>query len=385
MLYLTLEESRNEIDRIDKEMFSLFEERMRVAENIARIKIEKHLPILNSSREDDVLEKASNSVSSEYSQYAKEFSAYVMNLSKARQKEIHSLLVKNSDDYSKNLLSSKQEIKKPIVAVQGVRGSYASIAAKKMYENCTLKFVDNFADVMKAITADECDYGVLPVENSTAGSVIDVYDLLINYKLNIVKAYKLPISHCLLGVHGTTIETIKEVYTHPHAFPQCKPFFKENKEIKKIKCQNTAVAAKTVYEMNDISKAAIASEDCAKLYNLEIIAENVQQSDDNCTRFVSVSKQPEIHENADKVSLILSLPHKTGSLYRFLASFSLCGLSLTKIESRPDPATPFEYIFYVDFLGNIKSEKTLNLISSLHDELPCFYFLGNYNESTESN
>lgn len=378
---MTLEESRSEIDRIDKQMFSLFEERMKVAENIAKIKIEKNLPILNNSREDEVLEKAGKSVSPEYSRYVKEFTSYMMKLSRARQKEIHSLIVKNEDTYTKKLVSSKAEIKNPVVTVQGVCGSYASIAAKKMYKNCTLKFVESFKDVMKSINSGECDYGVLPVENSTAGSVIDVYDLLISYKLNIVKALRLPISHCLLGVKGTTLSSIKEIYTHPHAFPQCKPFFNENSSIKQVKCKNTAVAAKTVYEMNDIKKAAIASEDCAKLYNLEIIEQNIQQSDDNCTRFVSVSKQPEIHSNADKISLIVSLPHKTGSLYNFLSSFSLCGLSLTKIESRPDPSTPFEYIFYVDFLGNLKSKQTLDLISSIHDELPFMYFLGNYNEN----
>lgn len=378
---MTLEESRNEIDRIDKGIFSLFEERMKVAENIVKIKIEKNLPILNSSREDEVLEKVGKSVSPEYSRYARELSAFMMKLSKERQKEIHSLLVKTPDTYSKELIESRKEIDMPIVAVQGVRGSYASIAAKKMYKNCELKYVDSFGDVMKAINNGDCNYGVLPVENSTAGSVIDVYDLLISYKFNIVKALRLPISHCLLGVEGTTPKTIKEVYTHPHAFPQCKPFFKENSGIKQVTCKNTAVAAKTVYEMNDISKAAIASEECAKLYNLDIIAKNIQQTDENCTRFVSVSKQPEIHSNADKISLIISLPHKIGSLYNFLSSFSLCGLSLTKIESRPDPKTPFEYIFYVDFLGNLKSQKTLNLLSSLHVELPLMYFLGNYNEN----
>lgn len=378
---MTLEESRKQIDLIDKEMLSLFEKRMAVADNIAKIKIEKNLPILNADREKEILESAEKSVNIKYSPYAREFCAFVMELSRRRQREVQTKICGKENSFKKELLSGKKELINPRVTVQGVEGSYASIAAKRMYNNCTLSYVSSWEEVMKAISEGKTDYGVLPVENSTAGSVIDVYDLLLKYKYSIVKALKLPVRHCLLGVKGAKKEDIKEVYSHPHAFPQCRPFFKENCEIKKITCPNTAVAAKSVAEFGDIKKAAIASKECAEIYGLDVIAEAVQQTDDNCTRFVSISKNSETHEHADKVSLILSLPHKTGSLYRLLSSFSLCGLNLTKIESRPDPKTPFEYYFYVDFLGSVLSLKTVNMLLQFKEELPFVYYLGNYSET----
>jgi chorismate mutase/prephenate dehydratase len=253
-----------------------------------------------------------------------------------------------------------------------------------MYSNARLSYVSSWQEVMEALKSKTADYGVLPVENSTAGSVIDVYDLLLKYKYSIVKALKLPVSHCLLGVHGAKVSDIDEVYSHPHAFPQCKPFFEKNSGIKKVNSHNTALAAKTVSELGDKKKAAIASKECAAIYGLDVIAESVQQTEDNCTRFVSVAVSPESHENADKISLILSFPHKTGSLYRLLSRFSLNGLNLTKIESRPDPKTPFEYYFYVDFLGSVACEKTLNLLLALKEELVSVYYLGNYQEIDEN-
>lgn len=384
MTKLSLEDSRKEIDRIDAEMLKLFEERMAVADNIAAVKFDKRLPILNSSREDEIIKKAKAAVKSEYSTYAAEFCSHMMELSRSRQHEVTALLSKGEAPLTKVIEKKKQELAKPRVAVQGVIGSYASIAAKNMYKDGVLIFFDTWNAVMAAIADGKADYGVLPVENSTAGSVIDVYDLLLNYKYYIVKALRLPVSHCLLGLKGAKLNDIKEVYSHPHAFPQCRPFFEKNKSIAKVSCPNTAMAARAVAKLGDKSKAAIASKECAEIYGLEILADSVQQTDDNCTRFVSVSKEPEAHENADKISLIISLPHKTGSLYKLLYRFSLCGHSLTKIESRPDPATPFEYYFYVDFIGNLASEKTINLLLELKDELPFLYYLGNYNETEEN-
>lgn len=381
MTKLSLEDSRKEIDRIDTEMLRLFEERMAVADNIAAVKFEKNLPILNSSREDEIIDKAKRAVKCDYSTYAAEFCSHMMELSRSRQHEVTGKLSKGELSMRKIVEKKRKELPAPRVAVQGVMGSYASIAARSMYEDGNLIFFDTWNDVMTAIAEGKADYGVLPVENSTAGSVIDVYDLLLNYKYYIVKALRLPVSHCLLGAKGANLSNIKEVYSHPHAFPQCRPFFEDNKNIKKVKCQNTAIAAKTVAELADKTKAAIASKECAEIYGLEVLADSVQQTDDNCTRFVSVSKEPEAHENADKISLIISLPHKTGSLYKLLYRFSLCGHNLTKIESRPDPKTPFEYYFYVDFIGSLSSEKTINLLSELKDELPFLYYLGNYSET----
>ncbi len=168
---------------------------------------------------------------------------------------------------------------------------------------------------------------------------------------------------------------------HPHAFPQCSTFFEKYKDMNKIPLPNTAMAAEMVAKSGDKTKAAVASKECALIFGLEILAQSIQQTNDNCTRFISISKRREINENADKISLVFSLPHVTGSLYRTLARFSLNDLNLTQIISRPNKDKLFEYFFYVDFNGSIKSQNTLNLLGSLNDELPYFYFLGNYKEN----
>jgi len=378
---VTLEESRIEIDHIDNEVLKLFEKRMNIADGIAREKMKTGLSILNVAREQSILDKAKNSVDSEYSQYAVSLCNYIMELSRNRQRDILANESGKNFRFREEIGKPREELASPRIAVQGVPGSYAGIAAAKMYENSKLEFVDSWDKVLCCIQDGSCDYGVLPVENSTAGSVIDVYDLLLKYKYYIVKALQLPISHSLLGVRGSAIAEIKDVYSHPHAFPQCTPFFEKHHRLNKVPYCNTAIAAQYVAKMGDRTKAAIASPECAHIYGLDVLAESIQQTDDNCTRFVSISKSLELHEDSNKISIIFALPHITGSLYRTLSRFALDGLNLTKIESRPDPKTPFEYFFYIDFIGNTNSEQTMNLLGTLRDELPTFYFLGCYDET----
>lgn len=378
---MTIDESRSEIDKIDSDILRLFEKRMKISDSIARVKMKDGLPVLNTGREQAILDKAKNSVTPEYSQYAVSLCSYIMELSRSRQHDILTAEGGIKFKFNSEISLARAEIASPRVAVQGVPGSYAGIAAAKMYGGCELEFVDSWDKVMCCLQDGSADYGVLPVENSTAGSVIDVYDLLLKYKYNIVKALQLPVSHCLLGVRGAVLADIKDVYTHPHAFPQCKPFFDKHCGLNKIPYCNTAIAAQTVAQMGDRTKAAIASKECAHIYGLDVLAESIQQTDDNCTRFISISKKLELHGEANKISLIFSLPHVTGSLCRTLSRFSMCGHNLTKIESRPDPKTPFEYYFYVDFIGSISSAQTANMLGALRDELPFFYFLGNYDEN----
>lgn len=378
---MTLENSRREIDEIDDQIIKLFTKRMDITDNIARVKMKDGLNILNSEREQAILNKVEAAVPLEYSQYCVSLYNEVMALSRLRQRNLFSSEINEKSKFEAELGQLCDEIVSPRVAVQGVPGSYSQIAASNMYPSCKLEFKDKWSDVLCCIQDGTADYGVLPVENSSAGTVTEVYDLLLKYKYNIVKAFKLQVNHCLLVIPGSTLHDVKDVYSHPHAFPQCSSFFEEHSGLNKINHPNTAMAAQMVAKSGDKSKAALASKECAKIFGLEILAESIQQVDNNRTRFISISKRREIHNNADKISLVISLPHITGSLYRTLARFSLNGLNLTQIISRPNKDKLFEYFFYVDFNGNIKSRNTMTLLGALNDELPDFYFLGNYDEN----
>lgn len=377
---MTLDESRREIDEIDEQLQALFARRMAVADNIALVKAADGISILNVAREKEILEKVRAGAPEEYAQYAVAFYSYLMELSRNRQRDV----LINSGSFRFRLRDElgepREEIARPRVVAQGVPGAFAGIAAAKLYPKGKISFIDSWEEVLCCVQDGTADYGVLPVENSTAGSVIDVYDLLLKYKYNIVKALQLPVTHSLLGVRGSSLSEVREVYSHPHAFPQCSAFLEQHPRMTRRPYSNTAKAAEMVAQAGDRTKAAIASTECAHIYGLDILAEGIQQQDNNCTRFISVSKRFELHEKADKVSIIFSLPHTTGSLYRTLSRFALGGHNLTKVESRPDPHVPFEYYFYVDFIGNVCAAQTMNLLGTLRDELPNFFFLGNYEE-----
>jgi chorismate mutase/prephenate dehydratase len=381
VLKLGLDELRSEIDAIDTQLINLFEKRMRAAKEVAEIKLAEGLPIYNSDREKKILDNICESVSFEYSLYAYSFFYYILELSKTKQREIIRQAGHGDNFFSKLIKNPVDEIAHPDVVAQGVLGAYSNTAAMAMYPDNNLTFVTKWEDVLNYITDGFADYGILPVENSSAGSVTEVYDLLLKYKLFIVKVYAVNVDHYLLGVRGSNINDIKEVYSQAHAFPQCSAFLNRHHKMVKMPYVNTAMAAQMVARDCIKTKAAIASKECAHLYGLDILAESIQNSNNNCTRFVSVSKKIEIHENANKISVVFTLPHITGSLYRTLSLFALNGLNLTKIESRPNPDKNFEYFFYLDFTGSLNSKNTVNLLSALSEELPNFYFLGSYYES----
>jgi len=234
-------------------------------------------------------------------------------------------------------------------------------------------------DVFEAVNRGDSKFGIIPVENSTAGSVHESYDLIMKYRFYIVGAYDLKIEHCLCAKNDTKYEDITDVYSHPQALSQCNNFLR-NFDFTGINYSNTAAAAKYVSESDKNNIAVICSELAAKKYNLKILKRNIQNNNKNTTRFIVISKELAITSDAQKISLIFSLPHKTGSLYRVLGRFSMAGLNLTKIESRPIEDSDFSYYFYVDVLGNVNDEVTLDLICALSDELPEFEFLGNFHE-----
>lgn len=374
---MTLEEIRLQIDQIDDQLLDLFMRRMDCAKQVAEVKAREHMPVLNPKREQEILDQVAEK-GGEYAGAAKILFATMMDVSRALQHdalgggEALRQLVENAPDAFE--CGDQRR-----VACPGVPGSYSHRAAEHFFQHSALDFYTRFEDVFSAVDAGKADFGVVPVENSSAGSVIDVYDLILKYRFFLVGAADLPIHHCLAAKPGAAFDGIHTVYSHPQGLAQCSEFLaKGNYQI----CEhtNTAAAAEMVSKQEDKQIAAICSLQAAKEYGLSVLSENIQNIHNNCTRFIVISKRPCIPVGADKISLCFSLPHTTGSLYRTLARFALHGLNLTKIESRPIPGKQFEYFFYLDFSGNVRSPEVLNLICSLSDELPNFSFLGNYRE-----
>ena len=248
-----------------------------------------------------------------------------------------------------------------------------------MFPVSPIIFHKQFEDVFEAVNQNKARYGIIPVENSTAGSVHESYDLIMKYKFFIVGAYDLRVDHCLCAKPDVEFENIDDVYSHPQALSQCNIFLKHF-DFTGINFSNTAAAAKFVAESDKNNIAAICSESAAKKYGLRIIRKGIQNVTNNTTRFIVISKELVIDDDAEKISLIFSAPHRTGSLYRVLGRFSMTGLNLTKLESRPVANGKFDYYFYVDILGSVRDEQTLDLLCALSDELPEFSFLGNYYE-----
>lgn len=268
-----------------------------------------------------------------------------------------------------------------VVACQGIEGAYSQIASDKLFGNADIMYFRTFDGVFQAVEAGLCKYGVLPIENSSYGSVTQVYDLMKSHKFHIVRAMKLQISHRLLAKPGVRFEDIKEVYSHSQAIGQCSRFLRDNKNIKVNIVANTAVAAQMIADSDRTDIAAISSPDCAALYGLSVIRDDIQNSDHNYTRFIVICKDLEIYPGADKASIMMSLGHTPGSLSDMLARFSALGLNLTKLESRPIEGRDFEFMFYLDVEASIYSEEFVNLMCQLDSDPAAFTFLGSYKEN----
>jgi len=377
---MTFDELRKEIDGINTQMLTLFAKRMSSVEEMAALKKAEGLPVFHPEREKEILGQVADKVPPHLHYYASSFCKYMMELSRTRQRELMAAAGSPNNEISLLLNNTHTELRNPRVTVQGISGAFSMSAALSMYPKGKMTYVASWENVLYAVEDGNCDYGVLPVENSSAGSVNEVYDLLIKYKHYIVKALPLAVDQCLLGVRGAKLSDIRNVFSIPIAFAQCEDFLRKHHKMQRFPNVNTAVAAEYIAREGKRENAAIASKDCAHIYGLDILANSIQQSNSNTTRFISVSKQSEIPDNANKISLVFTLPHVTGSLYRTLARFALNGLNLTKIESRPNPQKNFEYYFYLDFTGSIRSKATLDLLTGLSEELPTFCFLGNYFE-----
>lgn len=375
---MDLKDLRNEIDEIDDQLIPLLIKRMNISKQVAEYKVERGIPVLNSEREQQILDDVEAKCGELGNTIKTVFSA-TMDASRAIQHKI----IGGGKALREAVVTSMSDKKITAggmpVACQGVDGAYSGVTAKKLFPDSPVKYYTQFEDVFEAVNKGDTKFGVIPVENSTAGSVHESYDLIMKYRFYVVGAYDLKIEHCLCAKESTRYEDITDIYSHPQALSQCNNFL-HNFDFTGINFSNTAAAAKYVAESDKNNIAVICSELAAKKYGLKILKRNVQNNNNNRTRFIVISKKLIIGKDAEKISLIFSLHHKTGSLYRVLGRFSMAGLNLTKLESRPIENSDFSYHFYVDVMGTVREDSTLDLICALSDELPEFELLGNYYE-----
>jgi len=379
---MDMNDYRNTIDSIDKQIVELFKQRMDTAKLIAEYKKEKSLPIYDGARERALLAKVGDLAGEEYSQYARTLYSTVMNLSRSCQIQATSPKSELACKINKALETTPNLFpEKATVACQGVEGAYSQLACEKLFSVPNIMFFNSFEGVFKAVNSGLCKYGVLPLENSTAGSVNKVYDLMSKYKFYIVKSIRCRISHELLAKPGVKLSDIKEIISHEQAINQCAQFLAEHKDIKITVCENTAVAAKTVAESDRTDIAAIASGTSARQYGLKVIENDILDNGGNDTRFICISKELEVYPGSDRTSIKLILPHRPGSLYNVLARFAALGVNIVKLESRPIPGKDFEFMFYFDIGVSVYSPAIAELLCELEHDVDELVYLGSYTES----
>lgn len=378
---MDLSQLRSQIDEIDDELVKLFGQRMNVAAQIADYKKENKLPILVPAREREKLADVAEKAGPEMANYTRVLYSMLFELSRSYQS-------KRNDEKSALYQTITEAIENtpnlfpqaPMVACQGVEGAYAQIACEKMIKNPFIMYFKNFEGVFNAIEQGLCQYGILPLENSTAGSVKKVYDLMIHHNFSIVRTFRLKIDHNLLALPGTKIADIREIYSHEQAINQCSTFLNTLNGVKIIPVENTAVAARMVAQSGRTDVAALSSRSCEELYGLSCLAANIQDKGNNRTRFICISKNLEIYPGSDKTSIMMVLNHKPGALYKVLARLYVLGINVTKLESRPIPDRDFEFMFYFDLETSIYSEEFVQLMCELDELCEEFKYLGSYCE-----
>ena len=377
---MELAEIRKKIDALDEEMLTLFLERMDLAEEIAAYKNEHHLPIVNRSREREILSSMTRKAG-EKEKYAHHFFTTLFQLAKARQAELLSAPSQVAEVVKAGLEAGEEVFPKTgTVACQGVEGANSQAACDRLLPRGELKYVNTFGDVVRAVEAGECEFGVLPVENSSNGSVRAAYDLLQKHSLSVVRSIRLCIRHELLALPGTRLEDITEIYSHEQAIGQCSRFLGGLEGVKVIPCGNTAMAARKVAESGDPHMTAISSHPCAQLYGLRCVKDDIQDSDNNYTRFFCVAKSPAIYAGANRISLIVGCDNRPGALYEILSKLSALGINMTKLESCPVTGRNFEFVFFLEMEASVLEEGVLGMLEELERECATFHFLGNYAE-----
>lgn len=368
--------TREEIDEVDKEIVKLIEKRMDLALEVAKYKMSTGKPIYDRQRELEKLSKLSSMASSEFNaKSVQELFLQIMSVSRRYQYSV----IGDQDKVIDRMFSQRDSLeitKDTRVVYAGVPGAFAEMAMVDYFgEDIQAVNVKEFQDVAGYVAEGKADYGVLPIENSTAGFVNGIYDLLDRYQLSIVGEQKVRVDQCLLGIPGTKLSDIKTVFSHPQGLMQARDYL-EDKNWKEVSMNNTAAAAKKVHDDKDPSQVAVASARAAELYGLEVLNPKLNVSDKNTTRFVMVSNKKEYVKNANKVSISFSLPHQSGTLYNILAHFIFNNVNMTSIESIPLSGRQWEYCFFVDFEGNLSDNSVKNALKGIMAETEEFRILG---------
>lgn len=372
---------RSKIDDIDNQLVNLFTQRMEITKDIAAYKKENHLPIYVPARERQKLQEVAKLAGPDMDDYTRVLYSMIFELSRSYQSKQNSTtteLYRKITDSIEN--TPKLFPQAPMVACQGVEGAYSQIACEKIFKNPMIMYFKNFDGIFNAIEQGLCQYGILPIENSTAGSVKKVYDLMIHHNFSIVRTFRLKIDHNLLAKPGAKLSDIREIYSHEQAINQCSDFLKNLPGVKIIPVENTAVAAQMVAQSPDNHAAAISSKNCEEIYGLCSLADSIQDKGNNRTRFICISKNLEIYPGADKTSIMMVLAHKPGALYKVLARLYVLGINVIKLESRPIPDRDFEFMFYFDLETSIYSQEFVQLMCELDDLCEEFKYLGSYSE-----
>ena len=378
---MNLEELRAKIDGIDDTLVQAFLQRMEVVAQVAQEKKAQGLPTLDPAREREKLADIAAKLPPELAQYGYALWSMLFEISRGYQHAVNpqpSALRKEIE----SAMESTPNLFPPsaTVACQGVEGAYSQLACEKMFKHPQVMYFGSFESVFSAIENGFCDYGVLPLENSTAGSVNAIYDLMTRHNFSIVRSARLKVSHNLLAKAGTDLADIKEIFSHEQAINQCSAFLGELKGVKVTVVPNTAVAARMVSQSERRDVAALSSRFCGETYGLELLRANVQNRDNNYTRFICISQNPEIYPGADRTSLMMTLPHKPGALYHVLSKFYALGINLQKLESRPLPDREFEFMFYFDLECSVYAPEMERLFRDLEEESEQCRYLGTYQE-----
>ncbi len=377
------ENLRREIDEIDDELVKLFVRRMDAAGRMAAVKRESKMPILDPARERSILAKVAKVAGPGLENEARLMFTTLMSISRGRQREE----LNGGSALAGEIMGGATAVRDAFpssatVACPGVEGAYSQQAACRLVSFPTVFYFKGFDDVFSAVEKGMCDYGILPIENSAVGSVTAVYDLMAKHNFKIVRSVKLRIRHVLLAPRGVKLEDVKEVSSHPHAIAQCSEFLHAMPCVRALPATNTAAAAAEIAASGRKDAAVIASRECAELYGLEVIKEDISNTPNNYTRFICISKHSEIYPDSNKFSVMMSLNHRPGALTDVLIKFAAVGVNLTKLESRPVPGSDFEFRFIFDFEATAHDQRVVKMLSALaiDPEIEHFTFLGAYSE-----
>ena len=377
---MELSEIRGKINAVDDQLLDLFLQRMDLSEEVAAYKNEHHQPILNKQREREILAKVAEK-SGDRERFSYHLFSTIFELSRSRQAELITAPTKVEAQVKASLAAGGEVFPQTgLVACQGVEGANSQVACDRLLPRGNIVYVKSFEAVFSAVESGLCKFGVVPIENSSNGSVRAIYDLIQRKKFSIVRSTRLCIRHELLALPGVKMDDITEIYSHEQAIGQCSKFLNGLGGVRVIPCDNTAMAAKMVADSGSRHAAAISSHPCAALYGLQCVNDAIQDSDNNYTRFICITKDPVIYAGANRISLIIACDNKPGALYEILSKLAALGINMTKLESCPVTGRNFEFIFFLELEASVHEPGVLPMLEELERSCANFQFLGSYAE-----